>query len=68
MTLDRVREDWPEFGFAVYAFTPGAGVTLEVHAPNGDIFTFSGATEAECLGQLRGGAPIKDAELEDVFG
>lgn len=65
MTLDEVREAWPEFGFAVYAFIPGGAVTLEIHAPGGEILSFTEASEAACFDRLWGKAP---EEPEDVFG
>ena len=49
MTLDDARAALPHLGFAVYAMEPGGPVTLEIHAPDGTIFTFSAATEAEAL-------------------
>lgn len=49
MTLDDARAAHPHLGFAVYAMEPGSGVTLEVHAPDGTVFTFRGASEADAL-------------------
>lgn len=49
MTLDDARADHPHLGFAVYAMEPRGVVTLEVHAPDGTIFTFRGATEQAAL-------------------
>lgn len=66
MNLDEIRAAWPEFGFAVYAIEPGRVVTLEVYAPNGEIYTFKGATEAEVLRRLYD--PPADAVPDDVFG
>lgn len=48
MTLDELRAARPALGFAVYAYTPGGGVTLEVHDA-GDIYEFSASTEAEAI-------------------
>lgn len=45
MTLDAIRAAHPELGLALYAYTPGSGVTLEVHDA-GEVYTFNGATEA----------------------
>lgn len=68
MTLDDARASWPEFGFAVYAFDPVGPVTLEIHAPTGEILTFVEATEADCLGRLWGREPEAVEEADDVFG
>lgn len=48
MTLDELRVSRPTLGFAVYAYTPGGAVTLEVH-DKGEIYSFVGATEAEAI-------------------
>lgn len=48
MTLDELRAARPALGFAVYAYTPGGGVTLEVHDA-GDVYEFSAPTEAEAI-------------------
>lgn len=42
--LDELRLKFPLLGFAVYAMEPGKGVTLEVYAPDGQIFPFRGPT------------------------
>jgi len=43
MTLDDLRAAHPTLGFAVYAYTPGEPVTLEVHDA-GNVYTFTAAT------------------------
>ena len=48
MTLDDLRQRFPH-GFALYAFDPGAPVTLEVHAANGVMLTYKAATEAAAI-------------------
>jgi|APThiThiocy_ev2_2_1041544.scaffolds.fasta_scaffold38821_2 hypothetical protein len=48
MTLDHLRAAYPALGFALYAYDPGGRVTLEIHDGK-DVFTFSGATEAEVI-------------------
>ncbi len=53
--LDEIRAKYQHLGLALYAFDPKGPVTLEVLTPTGDIFSFSGATEAEVL--LRAFAP-----------
>lgn len=49
MTLDDARSAYPHLGLAVYAFEPGGPVTLEVHAPNGQTWTFEAPTVASAL-------------------
>lgn len=49
MTLDELRTKYPNLGFALYAYAPGALVTLEVHDERGDVFTFTGRTEREAI-------------------
>lgn len=48
MTLDELRAARPALGFALYAYTPGGIVTLEVHS-KGEVFEFRGETEAEAI-------------------
>jgi len=43
--LDAARLKYPELGFAVYAMEPGGAVTLEIHDPAGEVFTFTADTE-----------------------
>lgn len=45
-SLDDIRAAFPQLGLAVYAFDPGGPVTLEVHAADGQVFPFEGATFA----------------------
>ena len=45
-SLDDIRAAFPRLGLAVYAFDPGGPVTLEVHAADGQVFPFEGATFA----------------------
>jgi len=42
--LDAVRAAFPRLGLALYAFDPDGPVTLEVHAADGQTFSFTGAT------------------------
>lgn len=49
MTLDDARTAFPSLGFCVYALDPGAAVTLEIHSPDGEVFTFTGPTEQAAL-------------------
>lgn len=48
-SLDDARAAFPKLGLAVYAYEPGGPVTLEVHAADGQVFTFSGPTVAAVL-------------------
>jgi hypothetical protein len=48
MTLDDLRAARPELGLALYAYTPGGDVTLEVHS-DGEVYSFTAATEAEAI-------------------
>lgn len=45
-SLDDLRVRFPHLGFAVYAYTPGEAVTLEIHTADGGIFAFTGPTFA----------------------
>lgn len=49
MTFDEVRAAYPALAMAIYALDPGAAVTLEVHTPEGVVFTFAGPTEQAVL-------------------
>lgn len=49
MSLDDLRARYPHLGFAVYAIEPGGPVTLEVHTPDGTVFTTVGPTEAAAI-------------------
>lgn len=48
-SLDAIRLAYPHLGLAVYAFEPGGAVTLEVHAADGQVFSFTGPTEQAVL-------------------
>jgi hypothetical protein len=49
LSLDDVRAAFPKLGLAVYAYEPSRPVTLEVHAADGQTFSFTGATLAAVL-------------------
>ena len=51
MTFDELRRIRPELGFALYAFTPGDGVTLEVHTSDGNPYQFFAATAEAAIAQ-----------------
>ena len=48
-SLDAARDENPALGFALYAYEPGGPVTLEIIDPDGQIFSFVGATASEAL-------------------
>lgn len=47
--FDLVRSSFPQLGLAIYALTPGAEVTLEIHDADGQVYTFKAPTAQECL-------------------
>jgi hypothetical protein len=47
-TFDSARIAYPGIGLAIYAMTPGEGVTLEVHS-EGEVYRFDAATAEEAL-------------------
>lgn len=49
MTLDDARAAFPLLGLALYAYEAGGPVTLEIHTPDGQTFTFTGPTEAAVI-------------------
>ncbi len=68
--FDEIRAANPELGFGVYALTPAGAVTLEVYAPDGQTFPFTGETEEAALAKAFPPAPPAIAELEpeiDIF-
>lgn len=62
MTFEEIVAERPDFGFAFYAYKPGDPVTLEIHAPGGDIFTFHGRDMADVLEQAFGPFPDREPE------
>ena len=48
MTLDDLRTAHPKLGFALYAYTPGGAVTLEVHDA-GEVYSFVAPSEADVI-------------------
>lgn len=48
-SLDDLRAAHPDLGFALYAIEPHGTVTLEVHTPIGDVFTYEGKTAAAAI-------------------
>ncbi len=69
-TLDEARTAYPHLGMALYALDPGGPVTLETLTPEGDIFTFHGASEADVIEQAFPTAeePEPEATVDDIFG
>lgn len=49
MTLDDARKLRRYLGFALYAYDANGPVTLEVHTPIGEVYTFIAASEAEAF-------------------
>jgi hypothetical protein len=47
--LDDLRKAFPKLGFAIYAMDPAGQVTFEVYDSDGEVYTFTGATEAEAI-------------------
>ncbi len=48
-SVDDLRRVHPELGAALYAYEPGGPVTLEIHTPDGQVYSFAGDTEAAAL-------------------
>lgn len=51
MTIDDVRARYPALAGAVYFYDPGQPVTLEILTPDGESFSFTAPTVAECIGK-----------------
>jgi len=49
MTFDEIRAANPDLGLAIYAIEPGQPVTLEITTPAGELFSWTGPTEAHVL-------------------
>jgi hypothetical protein len=49
MTVDDVRARYPNLAGAVYFYEPGRPVTLEMISPEGESFSFTAPTVAECI-------------------
>lgn len=47
--IDLARQTYPAIGLAVYAYTPGGPVTLEIHTPDGKIYSISEPTQEACM-------------------
>jgi hypothetical protein len=50
MTLDELRADRPNLGFAVYAYEPGKPVTLEIHDADGQTYSVTTPTLEAAIG------------------
>jgi hypothetical protein len=48
-TIDEARAAHPTLGFCLYAIDPAEPMTLEVHTPDGQVFSWSGPTEEAVL-------------------
>ena len=74
--LDALRDANPDLGFALYAYTPGGAVTLEVHTPDAEVFTFKAPTAGEAIAmafpETGAGEPIETTApaepADDIFG
>lgn len=49
MSIDDLRSEYPRLGFALYALEPGMPVTLEVHTPEGGLYTFTAPSVAAAI-------------------
>lgn len=67
-SLDEARAANPDLGFALYAYDPDAPVTLEVHTPDGQVFTWTGPSEANVLSQAFPPAPeVSEMPTVNIF-
>jgi hypothetical protein len=48
-SLDDIRARHPDLGLALYAFEPAGVVTLEIYAPDGEVYAFKARTVAEAI-------------------
>lgn len=67
MTFDEVRAAYPALAVAIYALDPGSAVTLEIHSPDGEVFTFTGPTEQAALDAAFQPEPVADPPLGNAF-
>lgn len=49
MTFDEIRAAYPELAVTLYALEPGGPVTLEIIAPDGQVFTFKAETADDAI-------------------
>ena len=61
-SLDAIRKRHPDLGFCVYAMQPGGLVTLEIFPPDGEVYSFVGATEEDVLAAAFPPEPDQPAE------
>lgn len=62
--IDSLRYRYPHLGLAVYAYTPGGPVTLEVLTPDGSTFQRTAPTMTEAAEALFG--PLETNEPNQV--
>ncbi|WP_316397314.1 hypothetical protein [Bradyrhizobium sp. 33ap4] len=48
-SLDDLRRAQPDLAFAVYAMEPRGIVTLEIYTDDGQVYSFTGETEADAI-------------------
>ena len=77
--IDEYRALYPHLGLAVYAYTPGGPITVEVLTADGSRFERQGRTAREALEALFGPLPAPpedntetqtdedEHELDDIF-
>ena len=52
MTLDDIRRAYPQLGLALYAYDPAGVVTLELHAPDGNVLTYHASSSEEVFARV----------------
>lgn len=67
MTFDEARAAYPALAMAIYALDPGAAVTLEIHSPDGEVFTFTGPTEQAALDAAFPPEPVAASPPANAF-
>lgn len=71
-SLDEARRLNPDLGFALYAYEPGGAVTLEIHDPAGEVFTFTANSEEAAFAvafpaDQRVGDDSRQEPITDIF-
>lgn len=63
MTLDDIRRNLPQFGFAIFAMDPAEPVSFEVYSPEGTTYTWTGDTVQEAIDKAFPPAPAVPAPV-----